>query len=351
MAKKQTSELEGATETEIALINQIEPIIKNAEEFLMKETIQSEEKLKELKDTYEKAIIGDLKDMSGYNFICNGHKEIRRLRIDLQKIRKGISKPANLFNSRLIEKENKWLSVLEPLESSLLDKKTKFEDLQKAEEDRVFTERITKLTSSGFALVGGFYVCGIVHLTPDQIKSMDDENYNFYVDLGSKELQRIESENKRKSDELKELQELKDELKKAREDLAKEREEIALEKKEIEAQKRTLAVTYSEIESTKEVTETESVETIEETKTETKAEEFGDIFEKKPEEETKTEPDDDLTSKVETETKETEDEDEEYVSPLITGFNEFRDRLLVKLRNPDKFTREELIEWVENLVL
>lgn len=323
---------------DLVLKSATDKIIEEGKAALILNSVESEEKLQELVDSYKNIVVANIKDKKGYDFVVEGAKRFQKLRTGLQTYRKELAKPIKAIDSALIAEEKRLIEILKPIEDNLLAQKKIFEDLTQAEKDKAFKERITKLTENGYELTGGLYKCGAVILEANKIQELDDDNFDFYVDLGKKEVERKIAEEKRRADEIAENKALKEQV----ELLMKQNRELleTINKRgaEVEAQSEALEKAYEA--PAEEIVSEIPVSTAPET--EHKPAEEIIIPVTKGEGESKAT--DFLGEPLVKETTETEEE-EEYVSPYKQGFEDFRKRLSDKLNNPDKFTRADLIDW------
>ena len=87
MSKTETEETKEFFEgTELA--------IKEAQNELVVSSIGTMEQLEALENTYKDVTVKDVKDLAGYNFIVDGYKDVKKIRVQVEKRRKEITKPA-----------------------------------------------------------------------------------------------------------------------------------------------------------------------------------------------------------------------------------------------------------------
>lgn len=228
-----------------------------AKQTLLTDTIQTEQKLKEFEDTYLNIVVADVKDLQGYSFIVDGMKSLKKTRTSIEKRRKELTEPALKYQRELKAEADRLTERIEKIETHLDKQKQWFENATKAEQERVFNLRIAQLTENGFELSNGFYIAGAIHLSGDKVKSLDDSEFDFYIEQGKKEKARKEAEKQLLAEQQKAMQEAQMEIQRLREELAKERERVAQERAELEAQKQALDKTYNKEEI---VPQTESIE-------------------------------------------------------------------------------------------
>lgn len=228
-----------------------------AKQTLLNDTIQTEQKLKEFEDTYLNIVVADVKDLQGYSFIVDGMKSLKKTRTSIEKRRKELTEPALKYQRELKAEADRLTERIEKIETHLDKQKQWFENATKAEQERVFNLRIAQLTENGFELSNGFYIAGAIHLSGDKVKSLDDSEFDFYIEQGKKEKARKEAEKQLLAEQQKAMQEAQMEIQRLREELAKERERVAQERAELEAQKQALDKTYNKEEI---VPQTEAIE-------------------------------------------------------------------------------------------
>ena len=228
-----------------------------AKQTLLNDTIQTEQKLKEFEDTYLNIVVADVKDLQGYSFIVDGMKSLKKTRTSIEKRRKELTEPALKYQRELKAEADRLTERIENIETHLEKQKQWFENATKAEQERVFNLRIAQLTENGFELSNGFYIAGAIHLSGDKVKSLDDSEFNFYIEQGKKEKARKEAEKQLLAEQQKAMQEAQLEIQRLREELAKERERVAKERAELEAQKQALDKTYNKEEI---IPQTEAIE-------------------------------------------------------------------------------------------
>lgn len=310
--------------TEIAIFTNHEDAITNAIELMVSGSVGSLENIQKYAETYLNRPIKGIEDLSGYEFIKQGAKELKKMRTTIEAKRKEISAPAIEFQKRLKKEADRITDTIRPIETELNLALTDFEDKKKAEEQRIFSERCELLALNGFTLVGAFYVCGVLQIEVSKVGTMEQTSFNNYIDEGKKESERKKAEEIRIQKEREELQKEREELRIAREELQKERELL----KEIEAQKEALEMTYQEIETASEpqrdpVTQKEAI---------------SDTLRQNP------------THTIENEIKDVGIEGIIQKSPdYISGFNEMRNKILKRLSEPGKMTRNQLVEFIEKI--
>jgi DNA repair exonuclease SbcCD ATPase subunit len=295
-------------------------MIEEGKKIIELDSIQSMEKLDELIESYGAMNVQGIQDLAGYTAIVEGAKLFKKIRTATDNNRKRLTEPAIKYQKELIAYAKIITEKTTPVENHLLEQKQKFEDAKAEAERELFRKRREELLQNAYVLNGDEFVCGVLHVSVEELKNITDEMFDSYISHGKKELERIEAERVRKEQERAEMEREKEELRKERELLRAEREELRKELEELRAQKQATEKTYEIVEETK--TETEPV-------TEVAVKE-----EIKPE------------VKIEPELNETTNDD-----LFNAGFECFRSLSLAAFRNPEiKKQRGEWIEFFENLV-
>ena len=297
--------MKNTEENQLKIISTIEKVKSDAKQYLMETTVKSDSELNGLIETYKDV---EINDKASYDFMVNGAKELKKIRVIIDKNRKEITGPLVEVQKDIIKFVDPYISTISEAEKGIKQKIKDFEDKAKAEAERLFAERCKLLSDNGFQLVSGNYVCGAVFLNEKQIQEFDDEKLNFYINIGQQEVARRKAEDER--------------IKKQKEDL--ERRERELLERESELLKRE-----SELKKYIEVVNIE----IEKISSEPK---------KTIEENVNTKSD--LENKQE---QETEPEQQIEKTEFQQGFDAFRNLLLELLASENKLTRPILIEWTK----
>jgi hypothetical protein len=271
-------------------------------------------------------------------------KSLKKTRTSIEKRRKELTEPALKYQRELKAEADRLTDRIENIETHLDKQKQWFENATKAEQERVFNLRIAQLTENGFELSNGFYIAGAIHLSGDKVKSLDDLEFNFYIEQGKKEKARKEAEKQLLAEQQKAMQEAQLEIQRLREELAKERERVAKERAELEAQKLALDKTYNKEEI---IPQTEAIEQqIEEVVT---IEEVLMIEEVAPQQTNKPIIEEKVIS-IDVNEESISNENNFVIE--IDGFNEFRNRLISYVSdNNNKLSRQLLIDWANEQII
>ena len=243
MAKKQTAE-----NAALVLFQGTDQLIEQSKNDLIINTVGSDEKIQQLIDTYSELTIAGIQDMASYKVVDEGIKILKKTRIDVEKYRKELTAPALKWQKDLKSCADDIISRLEPVEKSLLEKKSVIDDAKKAAEQQLFTERTKTLAENGYQLAGQFYICGALQVNIEMITQLSDDEFTFYTNEGQKELKRIEAEKQRKQAEQDELNRKIQELEAREKRLAELEAKLNAKENEINAQTIAIEKTYEEIE-------------------------------------------------------------------------------------------------------
>ena len=265
----------------------------------------------------------------------SGMKSLKKTRTSIEKRRKELTEPALKYQRELKAEADRLTERIEKIETHLDKQKQWFENATKAEQERVFNLRIAQLTENGFELSNGFYIAGAIHLSGDKVKSLDDSEFDFYIEQGKKEKARKEAEKQLLAEQQKAMQEAQLEIQRLREELAKERERVAKERAELEAQKQALDKTYNKEEQPEPIIE-QPIEQVVENPSVTEVAPIELIEQSEPVIEQKV-----LITEV---YEESISNDPHPVQ--IDGFEIFRNRLIEFVSdNNNKLSRQLLIDW------
>ncbi len=238
MAKKQAAE--ETTVPAVVIFAEAEAMTQKASTDLIATTIGTREHLEQMKATYGALVVHNIEDMAGYKVVAEGISKLRSIRTGIEKRRKELTEPALEFQRKLKAVADEIIAEIVPLEERLKSEKARIDDAKEVSRRAEFQRRVTLLSENAWQLVGGFYVCGALQIHPDQIVTMDEQQLEFYVNEGQKEIQRQKAEADRKAAE-------EERLRQEREALDAEREELARMKAELEAQKKALEKSYETV--------------------------------------------------------------------------------------------------------
>ena len=180
---------------------QVLSFVDNLKEQLIKDTVVDAVTFQGILNRYSELEITEVNDMVSYNLVVKGMKELQQYRINIQKTRKQISAPLLSAQKELISVENEFINLIDPIEKKLQEKKTVIDDKKEALANELFTKRNALLLENGFELIGKFYVSGIMQIEANNLREMEEIEFNQYIEHGKKEIER-----KVKEQELRDVQ-------------------------------------------------------------------------------------------------------------------------------------------------
>ena len=243
MAKQKAAE----ETTDLVIFQEAEAMTAKATADLVTTTIGTEEALAALKQTYGELVVNGIEDMAGYKVVVEGVSKLRTIRTSIEKRRKELTEPALEFQRRLKAEADRLTAEITPLEERLKAEKARIDDAKEAARRAEFQRRVTLLTENAWSLAGGFYVCGALQIHPDQITTMTEQELEFYVNEGKREIERREAEAKRKAEEEAQRKAEEERIREERAAIEAERAELAKMKAELEAQKKALETSYDTV--------------------------------------------------------------------------------------------------------
>jgi chromosome segregation ATPase len=328
MSKKNTPIVEDAiiiSETQLSekLSNYLlttDEMIVEGKKIIELDSIESFERLDDLIESYSAMSVNNIQDLAGYKAIVEGAKMFKKIRTATENSRKRLTEPATKYTKELIAHAKMIIEKSTPVEQHLLAEQKKFEDAKEAAERELFRKRRDLLLENAFQLTGDEFVCGVLHVSVEEVKKMEDAMFESYINHGKQELERIQSEEKRKQEEREAMQREREQLAQEREQLRLEREELRRELEELRAQKQATEKTYDIVEQP--VVEQPTVEAVKE---------------EQPKQEVITPQPEPI-------------ENQQQEDLFQAGFECFRALVLAEFRNPDnKKSRQEWIEYLEGL--
>jgi hypothetical protein len=226
-------------------------VIDQAKNSMIMESVGSDEKLNQFIESYSSLIISGIEDMTTYKVVNAAISEVKKMRTNLEKKRKELTAPALRFQKALIDVENIYSPQLKELEEKLKAEKTRIDDAKEAAKKVLYNERVNKLVAAGYELASGFFICGAFQVPTTEITEYSNDEIEFYVLEGGKELERKKAEQLRKDEQERFLKEQREALGAEKRELAEMKAEmiqmkadILKERQEIQAQKTALETTY-----------------------------------------------------------------------------------------------------------
>lgn len=182
MAKKDT-ESGAATEIKVLPV-EVEAIVSNEISVVLTSQNISQEVMDDLKERYSGLTIKDANDKGGYKLVQESRKNLKAIRIGVEKAFKHLREIDQLKVKKKIEEENKWVAQLSELEDPLYEIEKKYEadrdakkalDAQKAEQQGI--ERATQMMALGATLAAGNWVLGDLSYESVLVRGCDTEIY------------------------------------------------------------------------------------------------------------------------------------------------------------------------------
>jgi hypothetical protein len=191
----------------------------------------------QLAEQYSHIEIKDVNDKVGYDFADTARKELKKVRVSIQKTGKELRADALSFQKKVIELEKELVGIIEPIEKDIADKQQAIdEEKEKIKRAKLLPGRIEKLKSIQVVVADDFLL-----LLDDQKfeEFYNQKNTEFLAEEKRKldeERQKIEDDKRRIEAEKTRQAELEQARQEARE---AERRQAELEKQRlIDEQKR-----------------------------------------------------------------------------------------------------------------
>lgn len=239
-------ELTPEQETQALITEATDKLIQTTLAELKKSTV-TDQAIAILEAECEALTVADINDLQGYKAVKEAAKKVKKYRTGVEAKRKELKAPALRFGEALDEEAKRITNLLTPIEQKLLKKQKDHEDAVEAAKRAEFQRRVTLLTSKGYQLINGFYVCGPVQVHSDELTEITDVQLDVYVKHGEDELQRQEAERIRKQAEADALKAEREAIEAERQELARLKAEQARAQAEIEAQRQALNQTYGQV--------------------------------------------------------------------------------------------------------
>lgn len=244
--------------TELAIQTKFDQLLIESKNQILQNTVKDKKQLDALLKVYNECKVTNIDSKAEADHIETGLKEVRKIRIAIDKNRKELTAPVTAYQKELIAYADEFLNPISETEAHLKAEKQKYDDLVEAEKNRLFTERAEILSKNGYQLVNGSYICGPIHVIAKDIHTLEQSQVDYYVELGKKEIARKEAEEKRIQEAEQRLKDSENALDLERQKMAKEREEMAKLKAELNAklaelnaQEIAIEKTYDEVEKIK----------------------------------------------------------------------------------------------------
>ena len=150
--------------------------------------------LTHLSMTYEKLEIKWIDDKAWYNAVDIARKDLKANRIEIKKTWKIMRDEANAFNKQVLDYEKDLVSIIEPLEKTLLDKQNEIDALREIEKrKKLLPERRTLLSHIKYEMSDE----AILQYDSEDFQSFYNQKHTEFLDEKQKRLDELEAENQR----------------------------------------------------------------------------------------------------------------------------------------------------------
>lgn len=290
-----------------------------SKEHILSLTVGTPEQLTSALDSYRSLSIDGIENVAAYREATNALKTVRKWRIDIESARKEITRPIDGFKKQLIEFESELIVPIKQVEEHLKSDIQKIDDAKEAARKELILSRSQQLKENGFNQIEDSFQCGAFTITTAQIAEFTDEEMEYYIQLGAKEVARRKAEEER-------MQREHDQLAQQRAELAKELEELRALKAELSAQKQAMDKTYETVNAPEPTTPEPEPEPDKPTTAAEQCNTVADLFPAEPE------------------------PDKPDFEPESYRVEMFRSELLKYVSDPErKLSRKILIEFIQNL--
>lgn len=210
-------------------------------------------------EAHKSLTISGLGDKEGYKKVDEARKEIKRTRIESEKVADGILEPLTNLVNQVRDKKKHYIKEFKAIEDTLQSQTDDYDRKEQEEKDRIAAEaeaRYNKRMDQLFTLGAKFnghtsYKVGEIAVTSQEIKTLSDEKFIEITGLMEveaelireqerKEEERIAEENRLREEEAERQRQEADKLRQEKEQLEKEKAEMQAqlqkEKEELEAQ-------------------------------------------------------------------------------------------------------------------
>lgn len=213
-----------------------------SKEHILSLTVGTTEQLTSALDSYRSLSIDGIENVAAYREANTALKTVRKWRLDIEAARKEITRPIDQFKKQLIEFESELIVPIKQVEEYLRNDIQKIDDAKEAARKELILSRSQQLKENGFNQIEDTFQCGAFSVTTTQIAEFTDEEMDYYIQLGAKEVARRKAEEER-------MQRERDELSRERAELARELAELRALKAELSAQKQAMDKTYETVEA------------------------------------------------------------------------------------------------------
>ena len=162
----------------------VEEIANTGDEFIQKELTKfniADAVIEEWKQTYGSLKISDPNNKEEYETLNQGRVFVKKKRIEVEKVGKGLRANAIKFQKAVLEEERRIIALIDPLETYLEEEKKRIDDIKeeekrlKAEKEQVLLQqRAVSLVKMGMEFTGDAYILGEIRISVMSIKTSDD---------------------------------------------------------------------------------------------------------------------------------------------------------------------------------
>lgn len=225
--------------TEIKLFSNREKVIETLKSEILKNAGSNEEFVKY-------AEIQKIENKADFNAVSEGLKTAKKYISSVKNSRLDITRQIDSFKSEFMDFERELSEpaqrIIEHLDPILRD----FTEAEEREAQRVYLERVKKLTDSGFEAIGGLFVCGIFQLNAESLSSLSDEDLQSYIVKGAEETERKRKEKEAQEAQTKLLKEQARIIRELQEKLSAKESELNEREIEVKTQEDALEKRYKE---------------------------------------------------------------------------------------------------------
>ena len=220
------------------------PVAKTADEYIneaVAEVSKTDIGIEQLKEKYGELSCNSLEDRPVYFAIVEGYKTIKGIRTAVENKRKELNEFPLKYQRAVNAEAKRITDLLTPMEVRLLQEKQKFEDQEAAAKAAEENRKKTILIEAGFKFDGHSYMCGVHIIPAGAIAGMEDGQIEYYRQEAEKiKAQELAAE-KRRLDQLAEIEKKQKEADDAAAELERKKKEFEKEKAEFEEFKRLKA--------------------------------------------------------------------------------------------------------------
>lgn len=160
------------------------------------------------------SIVG-INDKEGYKTTTAALSKVKKIRTSIEAKRKEL-KAVSIEYGKAVDGEAKRLTALvEPIENELKAKVDAIDKAIEQEREKERARRHNAMIEAGFSVSGGFYYAGVFSYSIDQVQSSKEDTFNEILQRGRDEQERIKAEQERLKKEREEAERIKREAEQA----------------------------------------------------------------------------------------------------------------------------------------